>query len=219
MIERYLYNALKAGLDMFSSRPSMFDALFSQLYGLGPKEVAAIRASFAKRPPKILHDFSPESAVVPCYVIDVNTESQAQTMLANSAGAVPDLGGGTPAPVFTNFWRHQYGIKCIAQQKDSAEYLYEMAKCSLCLQLLYLVKNNLDQIQMSGSQVQEIYSPPDRVFMRELSFSCIREFRFYAPENEPRLFSVDGLFVSDDRPNGGVDARITLTTPKETKNV
>lgn len=212
MIERYLYNALKAGLDMFSTRPAMFDALFSQLYGLGPKEVAVIRNNFAKRPPKILHEFTPESATVPCLVIDVNAESQAQTMLANSAGYVPTVEGNAPAPVFTNMWRHQYGIKCIAQQKDSAEYLYEMAKCSLCLQVLYLVKNNLDQIQLAGSAVQEIYSPPDRVFMRELSFSCIREFRFFSPLDQPLIFEVNGLFVSDDRPNGGVDARITTTT-------
>ncbi len=211
MIERYLFRALQSGLQLFQETPGLYTSLFGQLFGLSEREVDSIRQGMKRQPPKILHAYAPEAASAPCYVIEVNTENQVQSMLANTAGMVTPAGGSAGAqPLFTNLWRHQYSIKCVAQQRDKVEYLYEMAKCSICLQLLYLVRNNLDQVQLSGGPLRDLMIEPERLYVRELTFSCVREFRFYSPQNPPLLRAVDGLFIIDNRPNGGVDARLSV---------
>lgn len=216
MIERYIYTALESGLTLFKQRPAMFDALFSQLYGLGEREVTAIKKRFAAGFPRMEHAYSPVAATMPCYTLVTGSESQVQSMLANTAGVYAPVGNvGTPQPLFTNIWRHQITVLCYAQQRDMAGYMYEVAKCCLCLQLNYLIRQNINNVQLSGGDVALDEREPDRMFYRSLSLSAEREFRFFAQDGLTRLYSVDGLYIDDDgdgKAGGGVRATLTTTT-------
>jgi hypothetical protein len=218
LIHRFLYSALQKGLALFEAKPSMYQSLFGELYGLVPSEVEAVRKRFAQNFPRIEHAYSPEAATMPCYSIVMGSEQQNNFMLANSAGVLPGF-SGPAAPLFTTIWRHQYSILCYAQQPDLVEYMYELAKCCISLQLRYLISLNCNEVQLSGSEMTLDEKPPERLFYRSLGFSCSREFRFFASDDVTRLFKVDGLFVNDNKTaaNGGVTALIKATTPPPTK--
>lgn len=215
MIERYLFTALQNGLEVFRTRPSMFRSLFGQLYGLEDREVDAIRTRFGHKFPRLVHAFAPIAAVMPQYELVVGSESQAQSMLANTAGVVPPQMAGAPRPLFTNIWRHQYTLICSAQQRDMAGYMYEVAKCCLYLQVNWLIRQNINELQLSGQDIGVEAREPETMFYRALGISCMREFRFFADDGQPRLYAVDGLYVADGRADrmGGVNARLQVTTP------
>jgi hypothetical protein len=214
MIERYIYTALQASFELFAKRPTMFDSLFGQLYELGPREVTAIKAAFAKKFPVLEHAYSPDAAQMPCYTLVNGSESQAQSMLANTAGVMAPLNSSQPQALFSNIWSHQYTLLCYAQNKDLAHYMYEVAKASLYLQIEYLLRHNIYELQLTGQPMTLDEREPDRMFYRALGITCSREFRFFADNAEPRLFKVDGLFVHDNRDaeKGGVSATIQTTT-------
>lgn len=214
MIHRLLYAALGTGLQKFIADPDLFEQLFAQLGVLDEAEVQRIKQIFVARMPPIEHAYSPQPADYPCYVIAAGSESQAQTVLGNSAGQFSTLAPSNQ-PIFSTIWRHEHTIMCYGAQPDFVQYMYEMAKCAIYLNLEFLQRHNCMEIQMSGTEINVEDRAPERPFVRSLSFSCAREFRIDETAKTARLFAVDGLFVAggSSRSNGGVTSQIRPQTP------
>lgn len=214
MIHRLLYAALGNGLQRFIQNPALFDQLFEQLGVLDPAEVARVKKVFTDRMPPLEHAYSPSPADYPIFVVATGSESQAQTVLGNEAGM---FSSALPSnqPIFSSIWQHSHSIMCYAAQPDFVQYMYEMAKCAIYLNLDFLQRHNCMQVQLGGSEVTVEDRAPERPFVRTLSFSCAREFRIFDPQAQTQIYQVDGLFVAggSNSSNGGVTSNIRPATP------
>ena len=66
---------------------------------------------------------------------------------------------------------------------------------------------------MSGQDMSVEEKLPERLFVRALSFSCGREFRFATGPAPSASRGIDGVYVNDGNPEGKVGIR-ALVTPK-----
>jgi hypothetical protein len=205
LIQRFLYSSLIQGLKDFADpNRRLFEKLFDNLYGLTPKEIAGIKEVFRKTPPQVVHNMSPVNTALPAYVVSVGSEAQVGYFLGNDGGYVPALEMYDPTlgqgDVFSSRFMHNYTVHCYAKNLDVAQYMYEVAKAILFLQVPNLSVLNCIKVAMAGQDVA--VSPeyaPDYVFCRVLEFKCEREFRF-SSEDIGTKFQVIGASIQGGSP-------------------
>ena len=219
MIQRYLYTALSAGLEVINKNPKILDGLFSDLYGLGKTELDAIRKWFVENPPMVMHGYARTDAKFPLYSITLQSEGEDKMMLGDEADQVmdsedPDDGADTYAAM----WQHNYGILCYSKHPDGTMYLYEVAKAIILQAHDYLVAQDIWGIRISGMDVHpDPRYIPEYLFVRQLTFACESEFKQVAKGSKfGKAFAVDGIFVdSSGSPHdvGEVKTLVTTYTP------
>lgn len=216
MIQRYLYTALKEGIDAILKNPVILDDLFRELYGLEVKEVAAIKTVFAAHPPEVIHGYARHDSKFPLFSIVLANEGESQTVLADQAGFVadeddPDYGTDIESAV----WQHTYQVLIYSEHPDVTGYYYEIAKSILIAANDYFVQQGIFNQKYSGMDLApDPRYVPERLFLRQLTMTCEREFMRLSRDVK-KAFKVSGIYVDksgSDSDVGGVQTGVVPVT-------
>jgi hypothetical protein len=215
MIQRYLYQALTAGLDYFRQNPDAFTALFGDNYGFSDTEISAIRTFFSTKPPKVLHGYARMDQAPPFYAIVLADEREADFVIGDEAGIIgdeedPDFGSDQ----FTALWNHVYHILCITEHPEATQYLYEVAKLIILEAKPTFIPEGIYDSQVSGAEL--LPDPrfiPEHWFARQITFSCKREFLTVKKgSGAGRAWKVAGIHVdSAASPSDASDGQTFVT--------
>jgi len=198
MIQRFLYTALKTGLEAFKTDPNYVDDLFKDLYSLGDTEVAAIHTLFREKTINIYHSYARSDAEFPCFSIVLADEGEAQSVLGDIAGQITDPDDPDyPADEFSSIWQHKYLVLVYSEHPDVTQYMYEAAKSIFIAALGPLADEGLFEVSLSGGEVApDPRYIPEHLFVRQLTFSCQREFqRTDFVSKLGKAFKVAGIHV------------------------
>lgn len=219
MIERYLYTALRAGLDAITADPALIEDIFDWLYELDAEEVEAIKAWFAAKPPSLYHGYAPVAFELPFFSIVLAAEGKSEGYLGDDAGIIDD----EDDPDYQNdartlLWNHEYRIFCYSDHPDITRYMYEIAKAILLNQRDYFVGKLLWDLDLAGADLSpdEAHVPPN-LFVRMLTFKCSSEFMQVARDSRiGKAFSIGKVHVLDTSESiaevGGVSRGVTPYT-------
>ncbi len=132
MIQRFIFSALKNGIEQITEDVTLLELLFEELFLLEPTEVAKIKTLWAAKPPKVTHGYAPKDTEPPLYSVTMQSESESNTFLNNDGKMVtdpedPDFG----ADVKASIWTHVFQIHCFTEHPDVTTYYYEVAKSIL----------------------------------------------------------------------------------------
>jgi len=222
MIERYLYAALQSGLAEIKSNNSILEDLFSDLYELIPTEVAGIKTWFNAQTPKVIHNYSRMDQEMPIYSIVLDSESEDESVIGDSAGIIEDPDDPNfGADCDTAIWKHQYSIMCISEHPDVTLYMYEIAKSILLAALPQLVDVGLFEGSLSGQDLApDPRYVPEHLFVRRLGFGCNSEFlQTNKLSKLSKAFKVGGIHIDKNgSPSdvGDVKTNIGLYTVGDT---
>lgn len=217
MIQRFIYTALQTGLKAIADTPSILDDLFGEHYGLSATELAAIKTFFKVTPPSVIHGYPNVSSKFPLFAITLSAEQETDHILGDDAGMEldtldPDFG----ADISASLWSHSYQVTIYAEHPDVALYCYEVAKASFMAAHDYFISVGLLETSLAGMDL--IPDPryiPENLFVRQLSFSCKREFQYVNKKKIGRAFKLAGLHIdSSGSPNDVGDVQ-TLITVRE----
>lgn len=214
MIERHLYAALEAGIEQFTKRPELFDALFKEDYDLPTEEVEAIKTLWATKPPDVIHNYPRTDSSFPLYSVILGDEGEKEVYLNNDAYQIDDEGDPQfGADVKSSIWDHSYQIWVCTEHPDMTVYYYEVAKSIL------LVGDwgdlGLWEINVRGRDLApDPRYMPEFIFIRQLTFSCNREFQRLLVESRfQKAWQVGGIHVDKNAEPGDVGDVKTLVTP------
>ena len=221
MIQRFIFLALKDGIDQITEDLTLLELLFEDLYELDPKEVEAIKTHFASKPPTVIHGYAPRDVVLPVYSIILGNEAESERFLNDDAPQItdpedPDFG----ADVKSSIWDHTYHILTYAEHPDVTSYYYEIAKSILLSSNDFFVERDLFDIRMSGQDLApDPRYMPEHAFARRLAFSCDREFRRVDRDSKAgKAFKVAGIHIDksgSDSDVGGVKTLVEPIAPDE----
>lgn len=222
MIQRFIFNVLKDGVEQVTDDPTIIDQIFQELYGLSETETEAIKAHWIAKPPVIRHGYAPRDIDVPTYSIILENETESQTWLNNDVGTVEDPEDPDfRADVFGSIWQHQYGILIFAEHPDVTTYYYEIAKSILLSGNEFFIGQGLFDIDISGGDLApDPRYIPEHLFARRVSFGCQRIFtRVDRPSRLTKVTSVEGIHIdSSGSPSdvGGVKTNVTILEEGDT---
>lgn len=216
MIQRFLFLALKDGIDQIKADPTILEQLFEELYELDPTEVDAIKTHFEAKPPKVIHGYAPRDVEAPVYSIVLMADGETETFLNNDAPQItdienPDFG----ADVKSSIWQSTYHVLTYAEHPDVTSYYYEIAKSILLASTDFFADRDLFDIQMSGQDLApDPRYIPEHLFARRLVFTCDREFaRVDRDSKAGKAFKVGGIHIDKSGSPSGVGGVKTLVEP------
>lgn len=219
MIQRYLYNVLKDGVQQFTADPTLIEQLFQEVYDLSDTEIEAIKTHWQAKPPVIKHGYAPRDIKVPVFSIILENETETLTWLGNESGQIedpdhPDFG----ADVKGSVWTHNYAILIYTEHPDVTSYYYEIAKSILLAGNAYFTEQGLFEIDISGGDLApDPRYIPENLFARRVTFACQREFQRIDRESKrDKYTSIDGIHIDRTGSTRDVGAVKTLVTfPEE----
>ncbi len=228
MIQRFIFDALKDGVEQITNDITILDQLFLEVYELSEVELATIKTFWVNAanndkagPPKIRHGYAPRDVDIPVYSIVLESETEALTWLNNDSGQVedtkdPDFG----ADIKGSIWNHRYGIHIYHEHPDITTYIYEVAKSILLASNEFFSDKGLFDIDISGADmVPGRDYIPEHLFGRKVTFACQRCFtRIDRDSAAGKAFKVGGLHIDRDGSSsdvGGVKTLITTFTESE----
>lgn len=198
MIQRFLYTSLKTGLSLINEQPELMDDLFADLYSLSTTEVDGIKKFFREKPPGVVHSYARVDTPIPVYSIVLADEQEAETVLGDDAGMItdpddPDFG----ADEYSSIWSHKYLVLCYSEHPDVTQYMYEVAKSIFIAALGPLSAEGLFETHLSGGDLApDPRYIPEHLFVRQLVFSCQREFQRTDHQSKfGKAFKVAGIHV------------------------
>ena len=214
MIQRFLYDVLKHGLEEVQKDPTILEDIFEDLWRLNPSEVEQIKVAFAAKYPGVIHGYARAETDFPVFSIVLGNEGEADHYLGDDAGMIgdvddPDFG----ADCISAIWRHQYQILCYTEHPDLTLYYYEIAKAIFLTANL----NSLDLYEVHVSGMDLMPDPryiPEHLFVRQMSFECKREFMRVDKDSKlSKAFQIAGIHVDKSGSPSDVGAVKTLVTP------
>ena len=216
MIERFLYTAMRNGLDAITAEPLLLEDIFDWLYELDAAEVVAIKAWFAAKPPNLYHGYAPPSFELPFYSIVLASEGKSEDFIGDDAGMVSDEDDPDyQRDAETEFWDHEYQILCYSEHPDITRYMYEIVKKIMLSAHEYFIGKQVWNIDLSGGDLapDQVHMPPN-LFVRVLKFSCSSELlQITRGSRIGKAFRVAGIHVVDSSESiddvGGVEAMVT----------
>lgn len=218
MIQRFLFDVLKAGLDEIQDDLGILDDLFEQ-YGLPQTEIDAIRKLWTLKPPIVKHQYARTDDSFPLYSIVLADEQEAELYIGNEAGMItertsPDFG----ADIKSSIWQHKYHILCYSEHPDHTSYLYEVAKA------IYIAASLFDcglfDTKFSGMDLApDPRYIPEHLFARQFTLVGNREFeRLDRKSKLGKAFKVRGIHVDKSGSSsdvGGVKTLVTVSTGED----
>ena len=183
MIERFIYTALKKGIEELEANPLRLDRIFVDYYGLEQTEVDKIRTYFEANPPSVIHNYARENSKFPLYAIILQGEEETTKVLGAYGGMVDfdealaaDDISSAGADVFGSIFTHNYEIITYAKLPDVTLYYYYLAKYFMIREHHYFVANDLSDLTLGGMDLApDPRYMPAFLFGRTLRFSCQRE--------------------------------------------
>ncbi len=212
MIQRFLFNILKDGLDQIQGDLFLLDPIFKQ-YGLSDTELASIREAFQTKPPKVKHQYARGDDDFPLYSIVLGNENETDTYIGNDGAVIfdpedEDFG----FDIKSSIWQHQYLIFCCSEHPDHTSYLYEVAKA-------VFVSANLDDCGVYDARfggmdlAPDLRYLPENVFVRQFTVQGKREFERIEPgSDQGKAFKVEGIHVDKSGSSSDVGDVKTLVT-------
>jgi hypothetical protein len=223
MIQRFLYNTLKQGLDAIMDNPTLLDDIFSQ-YVLSPTEITDIKTWFAAKPPHVKHQYARVDDEFPLYSIVLGSERETDLFIGNDGLLVevdgsgyigeddPDFGADLKA----SLWQHSFQIHCVSEHPDGTQYLYEVAKA------VFLIANLDDfgffQTHFSGLDLTpSLAYLPSHLFARVLEIQGKTEFERVVRDGLEKAFKVRGIHIDGGSPSdpGPVKTLVGVKYPDE----
>jgi hypothetical protein len=220
MIQRFLYTAIRNGLDNITADPKILEELFGDVYELPTTEVDAIKTLFSTTPPDVHHGYPRRDYEFPLYSIIMSAEDEGTHVMGDYVGYDDDPASPNyRADQMGSFWNHSYQVHCYAEHPDVTAYIYEVAKNILLGGESYFSSKGLFDIHVSGMDLApDPRYIPEHLFVRQLGFKCQREFcRTDKDSLAHKAFSLDGVYI--DRGNassedvGDVKTLVTVYVP------
>lgn len=217
MIHRYLFDALTLGVQAMIDDPRLLDDLFERNYGLEDSEVQAIKDYFAAKPPTVVNGYARQDTEFPAIAITLSAENEAVSFLGNSGGQIEDEGDPLfAADIESAVWNHTYNILVYTEHPDVTAYYYEICKSIMLAGFTFLANTGaLFEFSLSGTElIPDPLYVPEHLFVRQLVFSCQREFQTVDRESRlSKVFQVAGLHVDKSgSPSDVGDVKTLLTT-------
>ena len=186
MMQRLLYTILTRGLALFSTNPEIYDRVFGDYLFLGDKELASIRAYFAKNQVRVQHGYAHADIKPPLVNIMMQGESQTQQFLGTLGHVPMGLGGqqGTGS-----VWENSYQLNCYTENIDATSYLYEVVKAILLCSHGVMAEAGIMSPTYSGMDLA-----PDRGYVPENLFVRVLTVRASVSYVLPELLADTPLF-------------------------
>lgn len=213
MIQRFLFAALRQGIEAITADPVLLEAIFEN-YELAEEEVASIKELWAREPPNVRHNFARPEDTFPLWALVLADEREVTTILGDDAGIVEEeddpLFG---ADVKSSFWSHHYEILIYTKHVDATLYWYEVAKSILLEAQLH--NFGIYDLMLSGADVMpDPKYIPTHLFVRRLAVKANREFRRIIHASRiGKAFKVRGIHVDKSGSLTDPGAVKTLVTP------
>lgn len=214
MIQRFLYDTLKAGIEEILKEMSILDDIFRVNYCLERDEVESIKTAFETNPPNVIHHYARSESEFPLYSIVLESENESEHYIGDDAGMIdepddPLFGADRIASIFT----HDYSILTYTEHPDLTLYYYEIAKAILLV--APLKSQGLFNTHISGMDLMpDPRYIPDHLFVRKMSFQADREFERIDKDSKlGKAFRVEGIHVDSSGSPNSVGGAKTLVTP------
>jgi hypothetical protein len=212
MIQRFLFSALKQGIDAITEDVTLLEAIFEN-YELAEGEVESMKTLWANKPPIVRHNFARPDDSFPLFALVLVDERETDTVLADDGGIVEEeddpLFG---ADIKTSFWSHNYQVLIYTDHPDATLYWYEVAKSILLEAQLH--NFGIYDLMLSGGDVMP--DPdyiPSHLFVRRLTIKASREFqRVVHSSRLGKAFKVTGIHVDKSGALGDPGVK-TLVVP------
>lgn len=195
MIQRFLFAALKQGVDAITEDVTLLEAIFEN-YELVEGEVEAIKTLWTTDPPHVRHGYARSDDEFPLFALVLADEQEIEAVLADDGGLVEDeddpLHG---ADIRVSFWSHRYQIMVVTEHPDASLYWYEVAK-SIILEAELHQFGIYDLILSGGDVALDPKFAPIHAFVRALTVKASREFQRVIHSTRLRkAFRVRGISV------------------------
>jgi hypothetical protein len=226
MIQRYLYTALKTGIEAIAADPEILDNLFQEQYSLSSTEMAAIKTYFDDNPVTIAHGYARSEDSFPRVCIVLADDTESDPYLGDDVGMVGDELDDEDeiddedygADVTGSMWTAVFQLLCYAEgNPDVTIYLYEMVKDIIFAAIPYLKSVGLQKLGVSGGDMAlDPQYVPGHLFARRVTFRCRYEFSHVDRKSKlGKAFAVAGIHIdSSGSPNTVDEVGVkTLVTP------
>lgn len=214
MIQRYLYEIIKDGIDAITADPTLLDDLFDRDLDIEDDEVTGIKEYFVANPPGVVNGYARQEMAFPLYSIILGREGEAENFLGEDGGQLLDEDDEYfAADIETAIWEHNYLIYVYAENPDVTAYYYEILKTIIQAQLSTLVDYHCHDFKMTGMDLApDPQYIPSHLFVRQLSFTCRREFqRIDRDSRFGKAFTVEGIHIDDGAELSDVGVKLQVT--------
>lgn len=202
MIQRYLFTAIKTGLDAVVADPTILDTIFQEQYALSDTEMDAIKTKFAADPPNVKHGFARSDDVFPLVAIILVDDAEGEVVLADDFGMIGDEEEDEDdenygAEVLGSLWSASFQFLCYAEHSDVVLYLYELVKDILFTALPYFQTVGIHKLGISGADLMlDPRYVPAHLFGRRVTFRCRYEFSHLDKGSKlGKAFAVAGIHI------------------------
>lgn len=213
MIQRYLYTALKTGIDALAADPTILDDLFQEQYNLSDTEMAAIRTHFEDNSVTVKHGYARTEDSFPLIAIVLVDDTESEVVLADDYGMIGDLEEDEGdedygAEILGSFWSASFQFLCYDEHPDVTIYLYEVVKNIMFSALPYFESVGVTKLGISGADLMlDPRYVPAHLFGRRVTFRCRYEFSHVDKTSKfGKAFAVGGIHRETE---GGVKALVT----------
>lgn len=219
MIHRYIHAVLSTGIAAYKADPKLVDDLFAQLYEIESTEVAAVKTYFAQHGLRVYNGYPRLDSAPPFVAIILASEGEAETYIGNYAGMVTEDGHALyGSEVEGSIWNHVYHLPVVSEHPDVTSYMYELVKTIMLAGLRFLIEQDCMLFSFSGADLApDPKYIPERFFVRQLTFSCQREFsRIDRDSRLTKAFEISGIHIdSSGSPSDVGDVQTLVTTYSE----
>lgn len=198
MIHRYIHAILSTGIAAYRADPKLVDDLFLQLYELEDTEAKAIKTYFSQKGLNVYSGFPRIDSEPPFVAIILGQEGESENYIGDYAGMITEEGHALyGAEIEGSVWNHTYRLPVVTEHPDITQYMYELVKTIMLAGLRYLIDQECMDFSFSGQDLApDPRYLPERYFVRELVFSCKRQFsRIDRDARLTKAFKISGIHI------------------------
>lgn len=180
MIERIIYDVLKAGIQWVKDNPSMLETIFTEDMCLPLDEAVKIKDSFVNNPPDVIMNYARRDASFPLWAIILEAENQSMNYLG-------DFGFINPENNYDEIvqeWTHNYMVISYAENPDISLYYYQICKWIITGSVRKFTDVGLYSMNLRGSDLA-----PDGNFLPAGLFGRKLSIKLNSPYSAPELFN------------------------------
>jgi hypothetical protein len=233
VIERFLFQAIKDGIDEVTADPASIERLFTDAevpnpsFGIGAVEAARVRSYWEndddltnRGAPVVQHGYPHGESEFPGFFLTLTGENEETHFMGDETGQLLDdpSVANYGAPISGSIWKHQYTILVITQHIDITLYYYQLLKSFLVAKDKFLKGCGLLHLSYSGSDLAPDKAwMPAGFFVRRFTIDCSTEYNQVTPDGFGRAWKVGGIHVHDPgtpgEAVGGVKTLVTIVNP------
>jgi hypothetical protein len=192
MIQRFLFDVLKAGVDDVHEDPATLDTMLAD-WDLSREEMAVHKKLWGEKTPTVKHGYARVDDTFPLYSIVLTSEGESDLYLGNDAGVITDEDDpNVGADVVGSSWDHTYQVLVYSEHPETTLINYEVAKAILIPAMVQLADLACYRMRMSGADLMpDTRYLPEHLFARTLTFQTSRPF--LVTDIDSRLWRVNRI--------------------------